>query len=197
MAEATPQCEFVDEVLTRCVSIAGHPSGHVIPRNGELVVVNASARPRQRKEVVLRLDEENLLKLLDETHVVLDQATQPRITPGVWAINADQLLTRWMGLQTALPGGPSAPTVLPRTREELAEFFGDIRDDKSRCVTGYFVEQALAYLILDAARDDKANVNPDHLRRVEQADRLAAQGVGELRDVMDGKREYDEDGNLR
>lgn len=85
---------------------------------------------------------------------------------------------------------------LPSTRADLAEFFGDIRDQQGRGITGYFVEMALQYLTMTEADSDLRNVRPDHRHAVEEAFRKAERGVRELRDVMDGKRTYDEKGHV-
>lgn len=85
---------------------------------------------------------------------------------------------------------------LPTTRAELAEFFGDLRDQQGRGITGYFVEMALQYLTMTEADSDLRNVRPDHRHAVEEAFRKAERGVRELRDVMDGTRTYDEKGHV-
>lgn len=142
------------------------------------------------------LDAANLVEPMAQTRQWQSEA--PEISPGVAALAAQGLLQRWLSLSLALSGGPHAVQgrVLPHTRAELAEFFGDIRDDRGRVVTGYFVEQALNYLTFTEADADGANISLEHLRRVEEVEIALVTGVKELRDVMDGRRGYDEDGTL-
>jgi hypothetical protein len=102
-------------------------------------------------EVRLTLSREELITLISETHIWL----MDHRLAGVFARPGGEydLLTRWQSLQLAIPGGPGAKdATLPETREELAEFFGGIRDPQGRVVTGVFVEAALEYLA--AAKED-------------------------------------------